>query len=429
MADAIIKGRQKLSGKVAAPPSKAYTHRALIAALLSNGVSRISNPLFSEDTDATLKAITTLGAKIDSSENQWTIQGIQQIEKPQAPIRCGESGSTLRFLLPVAALASGPSVFTLGTSLSRRPLAPLLRSLEQLGVKSDFRINQSPPVVEICGGGIKGGKTTMTGDVSSQFVSGLLFGCSKAEADTDILLSTPLESRDYVRMTIEVLNKHGVRMFAHENMTQLKVFANQTYRPFDHDIPGDFSSAAFLLAAAAVTSSKLKIVNLNWKTGQGDQQILNILEKIGCKVKKAEESIEIEGNELFATDVDAKDTPDLVPVCASLACYSQGISRIFNAGRLRLKESDRLSALQMELKKMGGKISIIESGLAIEGPCKMRGATINPHGDHRIAMACAVAALAADGQTVIQNCECVSKSYPGFFDDLSLLGADVVVCR
>ena len=429
MADAIIKGHQKLNGKVAAPPSKAYTHRALIAGLLSNGVSRISNPLFSEDTDATLKAVTTLGAKIGSSENQWTIQGIQQIEKPQAPIRCGESGSTLRFLLPVAALASGPSVFTLGTSLSRRPLAPLLRSLEQLGVKSDFRINQSPPVVEICGGGIKGGKTTMAGDVSSQFVSGLLFGCSKAEADTDILLSTPLESRDYVRMTIEVLNKHGVRMFAHENMTQLKVFANQTYRPFDHDIPGDFSSAAFLLAAAAVTSSKLKIGNLNWKTGQGDQQILNILEKTRCKIKKAEESIEIEGNELFATDVDARDTPDLVPVCASLACYSQGISRIFNAGRLRLKESDRLSALQMELKKMGGKISIIESGLAIEGPCKMRGATINPHGDHRIAMACAVAALAAEGQTVIQNGECVNKSYPGFFDDLRLLGADVVVCR
>lgn len=429
MANAIIKGHQKLSGKVVAPPSKAYTHRALIAGLLSNGVSRISNPLFSEDTDVTLKAITTLGAKIDYSENQWTIHGIQQIEKPQAPIRCGESGSTLRFLLPVAALASGPSVFTLGTSLSRRPLAPLLQSLEQLGVKSDFRINLSPPVVEICGGGIKGGKTTIAGDVSSQFVSGLLFGCPKAEADTDILLSTPLESRDYVKMTIEVLNKHGVRMFAHENMTQLKVFANQTYRPFDHDIPGDFSSAAFLLAASAVTSSKLKIGNLNWKTGQGDQEILNILEKIGCKVKKTEESIEIEGNELFPTDVDAKDTPDLVPVCASLACYSQGISRIFNAGRLRLKESDRLSSLQTELKKMGGKISIIESGLAIEGPCKMRGATINPHGDHRIAMACAVAALAAEGQTVIQNCECVNKSYPGFFDDLSLLGADVVVCR
>ena len=429
MADAIIKGRQKLSGKVAAPPSKAYTHRALVAGLLSDGVTRISNPLFSDDTDATLKAITTLGAKIDLSENQWTIQGIQHIEKPEVPIRCGDSGSTLRFLLPVAALASGPSVFTLGTSLSRRPLAPLLRSLAQLGVKSDFRISQSPPVVEICGGGIKGGKTTIAGDVSSQFVSGLLFGCSKAEDDTDILLSTPLESRDYVRMTIEVLNKHGVRMFAYENMTQLKVFANQTYRPFDHDIPGDFSSAAFLLAAAAVTSSKLKIGNLNWKTGQGDQEILTILEKTRCKVKKAEESIEIEGNELFATDVDAKDTPDLVPVCASLACYSQGISRIFNAGRLRLKESDRLSSLQTELKKMGGKISIMESGLAIEGPCKMRGATINPHGDHRIAMACAVAALAADGKTVIKNCECVSKSYPGFFDDLSLLGADVVVCR
>ena len=429
MVDAIIKGGQRLKGEVSAPPSKSYTHRTLIAALLSNGVSQISNPLFAEDTQATLRAITAFGAKADLQDGLWRIQGAGSIETPLAPIDCGESGSTLRFILPVSALASGSSVFSLGRSLARRPLMPLLQSLRQLGVESTSRLDNETPLVEIRGGGIKGGEVTIVGDVTSQFISGLLFGCSKAETDTEIFITTPLESKNYVKMTIEILSKHGVRVFTCDEMTRLKIPSSQGYEACNHDIPGDFSSAAFLLAAAAVTSSKLKVKNLNCHTAQGDERILSILEEAGSRIETTDDCVEVEGRGLCAIKVDAEDTPDLVPVCAPLACYSEGISKIYNAKRLRYKESDRLTLLQGELNRMGGRIMIDEDGLVIEGPCKMQGARINPHGDHRIAMACAVAALAADGETVIQNCECVSKSYPRFFEDLRLLGADVVVCR
>jgi 3-phosphoshikimate 1-carboxyvinyltransferase len=191
-------------------------------------------------------------------------------------------------------------------------------------------------------------------------------------------------------------------------------------------VPGDFSSAAFLLAAAAITSSRVKVKNLNRHTKQGDKAILNILEKMGSKVTVKDEYVEVEAKQLNAVDVDAKDIPDLVPVCASLACYSNGVSKLYNARRLRYKESDRLSSLYTELKKMGADITIVEDGLIVSGPCLLQGATINPHNDHRIAMACAIAALGASGETMIQNSECVKKSYPNFFDDLQLLGADVV---
>jgi 3-phosphoshikimate 1-carboxyvinyltransferase len=429
MANAIIKGSQSLRGEASAPSSKSYTHRALIAALLSDNITRISNPLDSGDTRATLNAITALGAKTSQQEDCWTILGAAQVEAPSSPIDCGESGSTLRFILPVSALAMRPSTFILQPSLARRPLAPLLKSLEQLGVRSRFQPNCRIPYVKIQGGGIKGGATTIAGDVSSQFISGLLFGCSKAESNTDINLTTPLESKDYVRMTIEILSKHGVKVFPDDNMRNFRVPSRQTYEAYDHAVPGDFSSASFLLAAAAITSSKLKVTNLNCNWPQGDSQIVKILQEAGSTVKTTDDCVEIDSMRLGTVNVDARDVPDLVPACASLACYSTGISKIYNARRLRYKESDRLSALSAELGKMGGKVTVVEDGFVVEGPCKMHGGRIDPRGDHRIAMACAVAALGAHGQTIIKNCECVNKSYPRFFEDLNILGADVTVCR
>ncbi|MFQ5836252.1 MAG: 3-phosphoshikimate 1-carboxyvinyltransferase, partial [Candidatus Bathyarchaeia archaeon] len=198
------------------------------------------------------------------------------------------------------------------------------------------------------------------------------------------------------------------------------------YNPCNHEVPGDFSSAAFLLAAAAVTSSKVKVKNLDYHTTQGDRAILDILKKMCSKVRVGDEFVEVEGEQLNAVDVDARDIPDLVPVCALLACYSKGTSKIYNAKRLRYKESDRLGSLHAELKKMGAEIMMHEDSLIISGPCTMHGATVDPHNDHRIAMACAVAALGAVGETKIQNSKCVNKSYPRFFDDLRSLGANVV---
>ncbi len=426
MVNVIVRKTQRLSGEVCAPPSKAYTHRMLIAALLSDGVTRISYPLVSDDTRATLRAVRAFGAKAKLQESCWTIEGASPLKASKKPIDCGESGATLRFMIPVAALASESSTFKVRTSLAKRPLTPLLESLKQLGVKSDIQKNGEDSRITVQGGGISGGKTSIPGDISSQFISGLLIACPKSTKDTEINLTAPLESKSYVQMTIETLNKHGVKVHTSKDFKQFLIPHNQTFIPHSHAVPGDFSSAAFLLAAAAVTSSSLKIKNLDYRTKQGDKAILDILKKMGSRIRTIGSYVEVEGKSLNAVNVDARDTPDLVPVCAALASYSNGMSEIYHAKRLRCKESDRLSSLYLELKKMGAEIDMKEDGLTITGPRKIHGATIDPHNDHRIAMACSIAALGAEGETIIQDAECVKKSYPTFFEDLRSLGADVI---
>ncbi len=421
--DVTVENTDHLEGAVSAPPSKAYTHRMLIAASLSNGASKIFNPLVSDDTQATLEAVKALGAETELQENFWTIHGQESLKTPSHPIDCRESGSTLRFMIPVAALAPGPSTFLFGASFERRPVAPLLESLKELGVESAIQQDGSSVVVR--GGGIRGGKTSIRGDISSQFISGLLFACPKAKEDTEITVTTKLESKSYVEMTLEVIVKHGLEGAVNPDLSRLWIPSNQNYIPSDHTVPGDFSSAAFLLAAAAVTSSKVTVKNLTYQTSQGDREILGILQEMGASVKVGDDSVEVECDKLVGVDIDAKDIPDLVPVCAVLACYAEGHSEIYNAKRLRYKESDRLDSISTELKKMGANIIVNEDGLTINGGCPLHGATIDPHNDHRIAMACAVAALGAKGETKIQDVECINKSYPQFFSDLRMLGANV----
>jgi 3-phosphoshikimate 1-carboxyvinyltransferase len=422
--DVTVENTDHLEGVVSAPPSKAYTHRMLIAASLSNGTSKIFNPLISDDTQATLEAVKALGAKTELHENYWTVHGQETLKTPDQPIDCRESGSTLRFMIPVAALAPGHSTFLFGASFERRPVAPLLESLKELGVESTIQRNNSSVMVR--GGGIRGGKTSIRGDISSQFISGLLFACPKANEDTEIAVTTKLESKGYVEMTFEVLVEHGLEGAVNPELSCLWIPSNQSYRPCDHTVPGDFSSAAFLLAAAAVTSSRVTVKNLEYQTAQGDRAIVSILEEMDAAVKIRDNSVEVDGGQLVGVDIDAKDIPDLVPVCAVLACYAEGRSEIYNAKRLRYKESDRLDSISTELKKMGADIIVNEDGLTINGSSGLHGATIDPHNDHRIAMACAVAALGAVGETKIQNVECINKSYPQFFSDLRVLGANVV---
>jgi 3-phosphoshikimate 1-carboxyvinyltransferase len=428
MVDVAIRRTKKLSGTVCAPPSKAYSQRMLIATALSLGTSKISGPLVSDDTEATLRAVKALGARVEIAKDCWTVEGAAPLNGAGEPIDCGESGATLRFMMPVAALATEPSVFVFGSSLERRPIEPLLRSLKQLGVVTSVQKLGGKSAIQVQGGGILGGKTTMRGDVSSQFVSGLMFACPKAQADTVITLTTPLESKGYVKMTERVLGEHSVKVSISEDFIHLHIPSNQEYKSCDHRVPGDFSSAAFLLAAAAITHSEVSVKNLDYATQQGDKAILGILKGMGVKGKVCSDHVETEGTGglLDALDVDARDIPDLVPVCAVLACFAKGTSKIHSAQRLRYKESDRLLSLYLELKKMGAEIAMNESSLTVKGPCVLRGAIIDPHNDHRIAIACAVAALGASGETKIQNSECVRKSYPRFFSDLRSIGADVV---
>jgi 3-phosphoshikimate 1-carboxyvinyltransferase len=428
MTDVIVKKAGRVKGEVCAPPSKAYTQRMLIAAALSDGTSKILGPLFSDDTEAALRAVKALGAKVAAAEDCWTVEGAQPLKGAQALIDCGESGATLRFMIPVAALAPTPSVFVFGKSLEKRPIEPLLRSLKQLGAETDTHRLGGMPSVVVQGGGIAGGKTTMRGDVSSQYISGLMFACPMARMDTEITLTTTLESKGYVKMTQAVLAEHCVNVSISEEFDRIRIPANQKYKPCSLRVPGDFSSAAFLLAAAAITRSDVTVKNLDYETIQGDKAILGILKRMGVDGKVCSDQVEVEGTGgvLQAVDVDARNIPDLVPVCAVLACYAKGTSKIHDAHRLRYKESDRLMSLYLELKKMGAQIFMDEASLTVKGPCALHGAVIDPHNDHRIAMACAVTALGASGETRIRDAECVRKSYPRFFSDLRLLGVDVV---
>lgn len=428
MADVVIARTERLTGEVYAPPSKAYTQRTLIAALLSRGTSRILNPLVADDTEVTMRAVEAFGAKVKLQRDCWTVEGATPIQAPKTRVDCGESGATLRFMMPVAALASGSSIFRVGGSLKRRPVKPLLRSLKELGVKTRLRQDDGTSSVIVQGGGINGGKAAIRGDVSSQFVSGLMFACPMAKADTEITLTTPLESRNYVQMTKETLAKHGVKASVLDDFRQIQIPSNQTYTPCNHKIQGDFSSAAFLLAAGAILPSKVCVKNLDSKSIQGDKAIVNILAEMGSNIEVGNGQVKVEGDGglLDAVDLEAKDIPDLVPVCAVLACNSKGTSRIYAAKRLRYKESDRLASLYAELKKMGADIVMSKDTLIVNGPCELHGNTVAAHNDHRIAMACTIAALKADGATKIKDAECVKKSYPTFFKDLRSLGADII---
>ncbi len=428
MTDVTVRPTEHLQGAVCAPPSKAYTQRTLIASALSAGTSRISNPLVSEDTEAAIRAVKALGAKVKVKGDSWIVEGADPIRGAPKPIDCGESGATLRFMTSIAALASKPSTFVFGSGLARRPIEPLLAALKQLGTKVHLQKSGKKAAIRVEGGGILGGKASIPGDVSSQFISGLMFACPLANSDTELTVTTPLESKMYVKMTQNVLKQHGIKVEISEDFRKFHIPSNQKYTAHDAKVPGDFSSAAFLLAAAAITNSKVLLNNLDYTTVQADKVILGILKKMGVNGTVCPDSVEIssDGSFLDPVNVDARDIPDLVPVCTVLACYAKGTSKIHDAQRLRLKESDRLNSLYVELKKMDADITMDKDSLTIQGPSKLQGSSIDPHNDHRIAMACAVAALRAKGETVIHHAECVRKSYPQFFNDLQSLGADLV---
>jgi len=429
LTDLIVKKTSTLRGTVEAPPSKSLTHRVFIAVMLSSGVSVIKNPLICDDTLATLDACRMLGAKIREKEmGLFEILGRSKPLTPENVINCRESASTIRFLTPVCALAEGISVLTGEDNLRRRPMGPLLNAMRHLGIQCySTRGNSCPPVI-VFGGGIKGGKVYMPGDVSSQFVSGLLFATPMAREDTQIEMTTALESKPYVEITMSILRSHGVEVEADPNFKSFHVPCNQKYAPSNHTIEGDYSSAAFILAAAAITNSKIRVTNLREDSLQGDRIFLNILRKTGVEVDVGKNLVEVEGEKtnLQPFNVDLRDNPDLIPVCASLACFAYGKSVIRRVKRLRFKESDRVAALLSELTKMGVKIQVVNDAIEIESDGRPHGAELSSHNDHRIAMACIVAALGAEGTSMIRGVECINKSYPNFVKDIASLGAKMV---
>jgi 3-phosphoshikimate 1-carboxyvinyltransferase len=425
----IIKQVKSLGGTVKAPPSKSFTHRAIIAASLSEGHSTIKNALFCDDTLATLEACRMLGARVVQNE-QGTLE-INGRPKPLTPddvIDCRDSASTMRFLAPVCALADGISVLTGGERLRQRPMEPILTALMQLGVPCYSAKGDGRPPLIIFGGGIAGGEAVFPGDVSSQFVSGLLFASPLGKKDTDIALSTPLESKPYVEMTMDILEKHGLKFEVQRDYSRFHVPCQQTYSPSNHTIEGDFSSAAFLLAAATITNSNMRILSLQSDSVQGDRAIVHLLKEMGVQTKVSKDFVEVQGikNELKAINIDLKDNPDLIPVMTVVSCFAHGTSFIQGVKRLRFKESNRETSLLGELTKMGAKIKSTKGIMEVKGIQSLQGAELDSHGDHRIAMACVVAGLKAAGTTIVKGVECINKSYPDFVRDVVSLGAEVV---
>lgn len=392
----------RLAGKVAVPGSKSMAHRGLIAAALADGPSRIQNATPSGDIEATVRCLTALGAEIRREGEDLEVTPLHRRWRERIVLPCGESGSTLRFLLPVAAALGAPARFTGEGRLPERPLGPLGETLIRGGAElSGFQLP-----LEVAGR-LRPGEYRLPGDVSSQYVTGLLLALPLLEGDSSIRLTTPLESAGYVRMTLQVLAQFGIQVSPEEG--GWRILGNQIYRAADFEVEGDYSAAALFLTANAI-GSQVECLGLREDSTQGDRAILRHLETIQS----------LGGGRV---EIDLSQCPDLAPALAVAAAYADGETALTHAGRLRLKESDRLAALSTVLTQMGAEVEEGPETLTIQGkPALDGGVTIEPFGDHRIAMAASIAALGAKAPVTIQNAQCVGKSYPQFFHHMKLLG-------
>ena len=418
MHNAIIQ-KNFLKGTISVPPSKSFSHRAVICAALAGGECFISPLIFSQDVLATINGMKSLGAEIEFLENGIKIKGFKRPSK-EVFIDCFDSGSTLRFLVPVAAALGIETVFKRSKSLAKRPMKALLDALEKAGVKSEVGEDFSLKI----SGKLNPGEFLLPGNVSSQFVSGLLMALPILKESSKITLTSKLESSGYIKITTEVMEKFGASVKEIKDVFFIK--GNQKYKPLDYTVEGDWSQAAFFMAMGAL-SGNVGIKGLNKNSCQDDKMIFNFLENFGADISWNKNEIKVNKSKLKAVNIDAAEVPDLVPVLAVLAANSEGETTIKNVRRLRFKECDRLSAISEELAKIGVKIEAYENELKITGGENYLGGEVSSHNDHRIAMALTVIASCVEGNITILNSDCVKKSYPKFFKDYSLLGgvADV----
>lgn len=415
----------RLCGTLTAQPSKSVLHRAIVCAALAAGKSTIFPFVPSDDIRATIGAVKALGASVTEQDGTLVVDGTKTFLLTDRVINCAESGTTLRLLLPVAAAGALIVSFTGAGRLPQRPLGPYLDCLPPAGV----HIDSAGGLPLTLSGALHPGEFRVPGNVSSQFISGLLLALPLLGGDSEILLTTPLESAAYVDLTIDVLRGFGVQVQRREaeDGVRFSVPGRQHYAPRDFTVEGDWSQAAFWLCANAI-GSDVRCRGLLAETRQGDRAILKILQQFGAVVDIAPDGEAfVRHGSLRAAEVDASQVPDLVPVLAVVAAFSAGCSVIRGASRLRLKESDRLRALAEELRALGANIREEGDSLVFHGRPTLRGGVADGAHDHRIVMALAVAATRCKGPSLITGCESISKSYPGFFLDYNSLGGDARV--
>jgi 3-phosphoshikimate 1-carboxyvinyltransferase len=405
-----------VKGEIKAPPSKSMTQRAIAAALLANGTTVVTNPSDCDDSLAAISIAISLGAEIIHQDKSLHITGSGKLRS--TILNCRESGLAIRMFSPIASLYEEEIIISGTGSLRKRPMSMITDALDQLGVNCKSTDGYLPLTIR---GPMKGGNIEIDGSVSSQLLTGLLMALPLAGKDSAIKVHN-LKSKPYIDMTIGILGKFGIRLY-NENYDNFLVPGNQKYLPVNYEVEGDWSGGAFLLVAAAINGN-LSIYGLDPLSSQSDKSILIALEMAGAKMIIGPEKIDISKSALESFEFDATESPDLFPPLVALASYCNGTSIIKGVSRLGYKESDRASALQQEFGKMSIKTEIKNDLMYVTGG-KVKGACINSHGDHRIAMAAAVAALGSSGKVIIAGAEAVAKSYPGFFDDLANVNAAV----
>lgn len=408
----------RAAGELWMPPSKSISHRALICACLAGGESRIFNLAHSEDIDATIGAMAALGASFAEKEDgALMVNGLSGLPDHRVRIDCCESGSTLRFLIPLCALTGAGAEFIGRGRLMSRPQEPyrdIFQRQNRTFSQTDAGITLRGPLFS--------GRYEVRGDISSQFITGLMLALPLLPKDSEVWIQPPFESRSYVNMTQKVMVDFGIAVYFREDDT-LFLPGGQRYQPLEYRIEGDYSQMAFF-GALGIINGNIVCRGLNHDTAQGDRVIVELLAGFGGNAKWSKEAYLFSKGRLHAQEVDLADCPDLGPILITAAAFAKGESRFVNAGRLRLKESDRIAAMEEELKKLNVPIVSDKNTVTMLGGniSSREGLVLSCHNDHRIAMSLAVAASYLKHPVVLDGAECVRKSYPNFFEDLKQVG-------
>lgn len=423
----ILVKKSKISGTIRCPPSKSYTHRAIAIASLCERQSTITNALLARDTLATLAACITLGANIQHENTTLWIEGKHSFNPPDNVINAENSGTTIRIVTAMSALVKkGFTVLTGDESLRKRPMQPILDALDQLGVQCySAKMDGTPPII-VRGGGIKGGITVVDGRLSSQFVSALLITCIYADSKVLIRINGEQVSKTYIEATLATMKAFGVTIDYEKNFLEYRI-ENKEYRPTTFDVPSDFSTLAFILAAGVLTGDELTVKGLNFCLPQGDLRIIDIIRIMGGKVrvdKQKGEAVVYGSSTLEGGDFDLTDTPDLLPVVSILALKSRSPVKISGIAHARLKETDRVANIASELMKLGAIIKEEKNELSITAPKVFNNASLEAFNDHRLFMAFTIASMLTEN-SIISGAESVDVSYPNFMQDMNELQASI----
>ena len=404
------------SGSVCIPASKSQAHRLLICAAMGEKETEIICDGISRDIEATICCLNALGASIrDTGKGTLLVLPVRKTPTGLCELSCGESGSTLRFLLPLVGALGADAVFIREGRLPQRPLAPLDSELNSHGMSFS-----EVGAKLFCSGQLRPGAYTLPGNVSSQYISGLLMALPFLDGDSTLAVTGNLESSAYITMTEDALGLSGIELEKKETCYHIPG-GQKAVLPPHLQVEGDFSNAAFFLCAGALSKEGITVEGLNLRSSQGDRAILDILSEMGANVQLSDSSVFVCDQYRHGTVIDAAPIPDLIPVLSVLASVSEGETRIVHAARLRLKESDRLRSTTELLRSRGADVTELEDGLVIQGKTALHGGTIDSFGDHRIAMSAAVAAMASVSPVEITGAECVQKSYPRFWEDFDTL--------